>query len=343
MIATAKRQYQFAMKATYLAQIKLVLGASVVAWALPLSGQTLFSDNFDTDTSASWSVNVLGVGLSDATFAFDYGAVGIPSAPNSSGTTLGLRLRANQFGGASAVFPSGVSVSPTGQNLTGDYRLQFDLWLNYNGPLNGGGSGSTQITGAGIGTAGASPQIAGQGAIDSIFFGASGDGGSSVDYRAYSPAVTSGYNAASGVFAAGTGTSPDARNNTHPYYAGFGGASAPAAQATLFPQQTGATATGAAGFAWRNVVIDKLGNTVQFSIDGLPIATVDAAAAGTLGGGAILLNQFDINATISSDPNSPDLLFGLVDNVQVSVIPEPSVLALAGLGALVLLAIRRRR
>jgi hypothetical protein len=305
--------------------------------------QVLFTESFDVDPTANWTVNILGVGLSDANFNFDYSSVGIPSAPHSGGTTRGLRLRANQYGGATAAFPSGVSVSPTGASFAGDYRVQFDLWQNYNGRLDGGGSGSTQITGAGLGTAGSSAQVAGQGTVDSIFFGTSGDGGSSVDYRAYSPSTTAGYTAASGVFAAGTGTSPDARNNSHPYYAVWGGSLAPAAQVSLYPQQTNATAVGAQGFAWRDVVIEKSGGFVTYSIDGTLIAKVDLSAAGTLGGGNILFNHFDINASISADPNSPALLFGVVDNVVVTVVPEPAVGALALLGGLALYFARRVR
>jgi hypothetical protein len=52
------------------------------------------------------------------------------------------------------------SISPSGQSFTGDYTLEFDALHKYNGLLNGGGNGSTQVTGAGIGTAGTTPQWA---------------------------------------------------------------------------------------------------------------------------------------------------------------------------------------
>lgn len=309
----------------------------MVALAVPGIAQTLFQENFDLDPTANWTVQTSAAGLQAADFYFDYSAVGIPSAPNSiGGTTRGLRLQANIFGTTGA-FPGGVSVSPVGQSLSGDYRLQFDMWINFNGPLGAGGSGSTHITGAGIGTAGASVQIAG-GTVDSVFFGASGDGGSSVDYRAYSPSTQSGYADASGVFAAGTTGSP--RNNTNPYYAGFGGASAPAEQLSLYPQQTEVTAAGAQGFAWRDVVIERNGDIVQWSVDGTLLATVDATGV-SLGGGSILFNQFDINATASLDAASVALQFGLIDNIRITAIPEPSVLALGGVG-LALFALRRR-
>lgn len=312
--------------------------ATVSLAAVNCQAQLAFFDSFDLNHTASWTVNTTGVGLSDANFFFDYSTVGIPSAPNSvAGSTIGLRLRANMYGGETAAFPSGVSVSPTGFSLTsGDYELRYDVWMNFNGPLPGGGSGSTQVTGAGIGTAGTTTQVAG-GTIDSINFGATGDGGSSADYRAYAPAAQSGYADASGVFAAG------GRNSSATYYAQFGGATPPAAQTALFPNQTGATAVGAAGFAWHDSVITKVGNTVTWSLDGLLLATVDLTAAGTLGGGNILFSQYDINAGISTDTNAPATSFGLVDNVRVTVVPEPTSGALLLLGVGCLAVVRRIR
>jgi hypothetical protein len=316
-----------------------VLASAPLGWRI--GEASVFLDDFDTDTSAAWVVNkATGANANDAGnrayFSFDYGTVGIPSAPHSvGGTTHGLKLQANVAGG---IF-TGLSVSPAGQSFAGDYILRFDLWQNYNGPLNGGGSGSTQVSGGGIGTAGTTAQWAG-GAYDSIFFGTSGDGGSSVDYRVYPNANVA--LPASGLYAAGTDTSPDSRNNTHPYYAGFGGASAPAAQLALFAQQTGATAVGAQGFAWRDVQITKTGNIVTYDIDGVRIATVDATGM-TLGGGDILLTYFDINATSSADALAPDLLFGLFDNVSVAPVPEPSLWAVVfGAAAGVFALIRRR-
>lgn len=321
----------------------LFVTTAALAGQLSLSAQTLFSDNFDTDTSASWTVNNSG-GNNAATFLFDYSTVGIPSAPNSGGSTLGLKMEANY--GAVGVY-GGISVSPNGQNFTGDYVLRFDLWQNYvgnrtTGGITSGGNGSTQMTGAGIGTAGTTPQWQG-GAHDSVHFGATGDGGATVDYRAFSTVTgsdTNGYAAASGVYAAGTAST--VRNSSNTYYAGFGGEGAPAEQIALYPQQTNTTSIGSQGFQWHDVAIMKLGNTITYTIDGTLIATVDASTV-TLGGGNILLNHSDINIGSSSDPQVRELLFGLFDNVRVEVVPEPSTLALGafGLGALYLL--RRRQ
>ncbi|HEY3245163.1 MAG TPA: PEP-CTERM sorting domain-containing protein [Phycisphaerae bacterium] len=293
----------------------------------PAPATPLFSENFEIDPTANWTVNN-GPGTQAANFFFDYSTVGIPPAPNGAGTR-GMKLQANLTGG---VF-SGFSVSPMGQNFTGDYTLNFDWWANFNGPFPGGGSGSTNLSTFGIGTSGTIAQWPG-GTQDSVWFAATGDGGSASDYRAYSTAAPTSYPSGSPVYAAPGG----GINNTNAYYAVFGGVMAPAAQLALFPQQTGTTAVGSAGMAWHQVVIDKSGNSATWRVDGLLIATIDLNTV-TLGGGDIFFGHSDINATSSTDPNAPSLLFTLIDNI--TVVPEPGTLGLLALGGL--LIVRRRR
>lgn len=84
-------------------------------------------------------------------------------------------------------------------------------------------------------------------------------------------------------------------------------------------------------------------NIATYTIDGLLIATVDVSTAGTTGGGNILFNHYDINATSSTDPNAGSLLFGLVDNVVVTAVPEPEEYAAIFGGVLVAGALLRRR
>lgn len=294
-----------------------VLLAAVPAYA------SLYTQDFEVDSTANWTLNN---GPSDAAadFFFDYATVGIPAAPGGAGTR-GLKLQANL---ANGIF-SGMSVSPTGQSFAGDYVVEFDWWANFNGPFPGGGSGSTNLSTFGIGTAGATPQWPG-GVQDSVWFAGTGDGGSSADWRAYSSAATTGYPDGSPVYPYTT------RNNTNPYFAGFGNNAAPAAQLALFPQQTGLTAVGSAGMEWHFVQITKAGTTATWYVDGLLMATIDLNTV-TLGGGNIFFGHSDINATSSTDVNDAALLFTLIDNVNVT--PEPGSLALLALG---LLALRRR-
>ncbi|MCB1129253.1 MAG: hypothetical protein KDM81_22325, partial [Verrucomicrobiae bacterium] len=159
----------------------------LLAFSATALGQTLYQDNFDTDTSASWTVNDPGETDITVVFSYDYSAIGVPAAPGGSGTT-GLKMTANNTGG---VF-SGFSVSPTGESFSGNYRVSFDLWQNYVGPVGPGGSGTTQFSMFGIGTSGTTPIKIGN-TTESLGFGATLDGGSSVDYRVYSSLFLTGY------------------------------------------------------------------------------------------------------------------------------------------------------
>jgi hypothetical protein len=311
----------------------LVVGAVAIA-TLAVSGASvaaaLYAENFEADPTAAWTVNNA---LSDsaANFFFDYSTVGIPLAPTSAaGASRGLKLQANLTNG---IF-SGLSVSPTGQSFVGNYRLAFDWWANVNGPFPAGGSGSTNLSTFGIGTSGAVAQWPG-GTTDSVWFAATGDGNSSADWRAYSTAAPTSYGDGDPVYAA------PSRNASDPYYAGFGGVAAPAAQFALFPQQSGLTNVGAAGMAWHEVVIDKTGTTVSWYVDGLLIATIDLTTV-VLGGDNIFFGHSDTNTTSSTDPNDADLLFTLIDNVRVlddaAAVPEPSSLSLIALATLLALA-----
>lgn len=284
----------------------------------------LYSEDFEFNPTANWTVNN---GPSDfaADFFFDYSSVGIPEAPSGSGT-YGMKLQANLSNG---IF-SGMSASPIGQSFSGDYVVEFDWWANFNGPFPASGNGSTNLSTFGIGTSGTIAQWPG-GTQDSVWFAATGDGGSVADWRAYSTAAPTSYPNGSPVYPFAS------RNNTDPYFAGFGGVSAPAAQALLYPQQTGTTAIGSAGMEWHQVKIEVLGGLAKWYVDGLIMATIDLSTV-TLGGGNIFFGHSDINATSSTDPLDAELLFTLIDNIRVT--PEPTSLALLALGALV--GVRRR-
>jgi hypothetical protein len=295
----------------------------------------LYSQNFNVNDTANWTVNPSGLANSDfvADFFYDYSAIGVPSAPNGTGTR-GLKMTANNSG---AVF-SGFTASPTGQNFTGDYRVSFDMWQNYVGPLGPGGSGTTQFSQYGIGTAGTSTQWIGSTSKDSVSFGTTLDGGSATDYRAYSSAANTSYPAGNAVYQAPAG----AINNSDAYYAVYTPQSAPAAQVGLFAGQTGSTDPGETAFKWRRVTIDVAGGFATWSIDGTPLAKVNLSTV-TLGGGNILFGHSDTNGTVSADANRVALNVTLIDNIDVSAIPEPTSFALVVLGAAAGLLRRGRR
>ncbi|HRX85264.1 MAG TPA: hypothetical protein P5572_09630, partial [Phycisphaerae bacterium] len=212
---------------------RLMAFMGVLALVAPAAMASLYAEDFNADHTANWMVNDPGLSDIGVDFFYDYSAIGVPAAPNGSGTR-GLKMTCNNSGG---VF-SGFSVSPLGQSFSGNYKLSFDMWLNYVGPLGAGGSGTTQLGQVGIGTAGNVPMWPGAGTKESVTFAATLDGGSSVDYRVYSSAQPTGYPDADPVFAAGAHAGN--RNESDPYYtAAFPGTTAPAAQTLLFPGQTG--------------------------------------------------------------------------------------------------------
>jgi hypothetical protein len=290
--------------------------AAVVGQSAPAQ-QVLYSENFDSPDSANnWTVNAAS-SRDTAEFAFDYSTVGVPAAPNSGGTTKGLLLRANRPTDVGAL--SGVSVSPNGQAFTGNYILEFDLWENFPGPAPGGGAGSTQLTGAGIMTSGTVAHYAGSG--DGLWFAATGEGGSSIDYRVYFGGANQ---TTASLYPAG------GQNQTATYYqTNFpGGVSAPAAQLASFPSQSGTTAAGTIGWAWHHVKIAKSGTAVTWDIDNIRMANVDLnAVTTTFGGDNILFEQSDINASQTTTDLDP-VLFGLIDNVKVSTLPGAEVSAI---------------
>jgi hypothetical protein len=310
--------------------------AAIAAVASPALSAPLYVNDFDTDTTASWTVNVPTTTPqldTIANFYYDYSAIGVPPAPGGT-TTRGLKLTANNSAG---VF-SGFSVSPTGKSFGGNYTVTFDLWQNYVGPLGNGGSGTTQLSTYGIGTDGVTPVRPGAAAQNQLMLAHTLDGNSASDYRVYSSAAPTSYASGNAVYAAPGG----AINNTNSYYTtAFPSQTAPQAQKDLFPGQTLATSPGvAAGFVWREVQIDVEGQIAKWSIDGTLIATVPLANL-NLSGGNIFFGHADTNSAVSTDPNDFLLNITLIDNVRV--IPEPSSIAIVGAAVLGLVALGRRR
>jgi len=90
----------------------------------------LFSENFDTDVSANWSVafgSANGIPDFSAQFGYDYAIDGLPPAPGSSGTT-GLRVTVNkdEIGSAAAV-----NLYLRNQSFSGNFAVRFNMLLNY--------------------------------------------------------------------------------------------------------------------------------------------------------------------------------------------------------------------
>lgn len=284
----------------------------------------LFTDDFNTDSSASYTIATSSADTA-VTFAFDYSALGIPVAPNTTdGTTLGLKMEAN------IQTPTGVEAVTlhTNQTFTGPIRITFDAWVNANGPFPAGGNGSTEFLTAGVGGDGSSVNLGattGSGGWTAV----SGEGGSTRDYRMYKGSGEQF--AESGQFAAGTSSAGGgAHNSSDPYYSAFGDINVDAlAQGG---NQTGNTAVGSFGFAWHEVELVVGNGTMTWSIDGLEIGTLDAAVGDAFNtDGSATIGYMDIFTSVS---DAPQFSFGLVDNFSVTAVPEPSsslVLLFSGL------------
>ncbi len=146
----------------------------------------------DYDAAANYNFNYGGFThwytKTDATL----GSRLIPSAPHSVGaTTIGLKLEVNNLS------PSGTAVINLYPKLaqylggvlpSGDVKMTFDVWMNYNGPFEGG-VGSTEFLAAGIqqqgGGIGAGIPVGDPG-LTGLGLAVDGERGNTFDYRFYS-------------------------------------------------------------------------------------------------------------------------------------------------------------
>ncbi len=275
---------------------------------------TIFFDALDSTSAANWTIN-RSSSDTRVTFGYNYSAMGIPSAPHSTGgTTRGVKMEANMTAGVTAA----LSLSPKNRIFGGDYRLRFDMWINVNGPLPDGGTGSTEHVTAGVGTVWDRTQWTGTGSTaDGYWFSVDGEGGASEtsttsgDFCAFVGATLQ--DPAAGCYAAGTDSTAKGNENAYYVTAFPSGLAAPSDQQSGYTQQTGTLAAGTVGFAWRDVIVARRGNTVEWSIDGIRLATITNAS---LSASNIFVGYWDSYISISDNAN---LSFGLVDNVRVEV------------------------
>jgi hypothetical protein len=275
----------------------------------------LFSDDFDTDTSAQWNF-YWGAqdNLPDYTtnWAFNYGVAPytyngvtylIPPAPNSAnGTTLGLKLTVNNTNGSDA----GVNVYPAGQSFSGNFALKFDLWVNYPGNAGGSGaSGATQYALYGLNFTGTEVNWgATTGPSDGLWFGHDGDGGANRDYRAY---VGAGGGAPEELI--GTASGLYQSNHLASIYQ------------ALFPSPPSETA-GTPGKTWDQVELDQINGNLTLKMNGLTIA--QRANTSGYASGNIMLGLMDVFPSVA-DPASQ--CYVLFDNVRVEDLSAAPILA----------------
>jgi len=328
---------------------------AALATALPrlASAQVVYSDTFNTDSSANYNIFVTpGTGgpAGDATFAYDYGAapgsggLAIPVAPNTTdGSTLGLRLRTDNLRSSAGTVVGATAIATKGLSLATPYQVRVDVWSDYIGGTSLSASGANGTTGVavGIGTSGNALQYVA--ANDGFLVEGFGDngGGANQAYRLYNNnthpnPTTANYWAA--------GTSTTSATFSDPYYtARFPSVAAPAAQVTFAPAtQGGNTAAGTLGFAWHVWTITNDGQNIIWAIDGNTITTSPVSAF-TAGGSQISLGNDDTGLTGSSLANNQLFNAEIFDNFTVTLIPEPGTFSLLTLGSALVLFARRRK
>ena len=189
--------------------------------------------------------------------------------------------------------------------------MVFDLWMNVNGPLPGGGGGSTEFSAAGIGTSGDHVQV-GDDQSDGAWFIVTGEGGSSRDFRFFLNNVF--LTEDSGVYPAGT------QDSTNDYYGSIfpAGKTAPESQVAEFANQAGETSAGQVAFEWVRVQLLKIGDKVTWSMNGTDIAVATQDTAPFSDSGNIFLGYSDLFSSVS---DNEFMSFGLFDNVKVYQLP----------------------
>ncbi|HTD68279.1 MAG TPA: immunoglobulin domain-containing protein [Candidatus Limnocylindria bacterium] len=281
--------------------------------------QTVFSDPFENNSSANWSLfQDSGNGTADYTaeWAFDYGTTPfvsggvtnfIPPAPNSVGTTRGLKLTVNKNDLVASL--SGVSLYPNNQTFSGDYILRCDVWLNYNGPA-GGSAGSTEFASLGINHAGTRVNWGGgtSTASDGLWFAMDGEGGTTSDFRAYegrasaAPALLSFANSGLDANGAQSGDSLD------PFFQ------------TQFPAGTYESA-GAPGKRWTQCEVSQINGMVLWRLNGVIVAERTNTTSFT--NGNVMIGYMDLFTSIPSATNETFVIF---DNVRVLTPVMPPVI-----------------
>jgi hypothetical protein len=332
---------------------RVLLAVAAVA-SLPLMASAqYYSDTFNSSADAS-NYNVYQTtgassgNTSTAVFGYNYSALGIPAAPSNGLTDTGttaLRVQSDDTIATTSAVIGAISVVTKGLVLPSTYSVSVEVWGNYvGGTTIGDANGSNSSTGAavGIGALGTSYDSATSNATQGgVLLDAVRDATSSGGtYRVYASGNNYGNPPASGMYAAGNDTTASMYTTTDGTAPGFykdifPSVAAPTAQSTAASTQTGMTVAGEFGFAWHNETFTQTGTSVLWYIDGNLIATV-ADSLATAGGSQIALGDQDSNT--STGPTTYN--FDLYENLVVT--PEPASLSMLGLGAMSLLARRRK-
>ncbi|MBI2946998.1 MAG: hypothetical protein HYY23_05090 [Verrucomicrobia bacterium] len=298
---------------------RLVLAAIQTALVAHAQAQApLFSDDFDTDTSANWDVfNGSGNGTPDfsAEFNFDYSKHKIPPAPNTTGnTTRGVKLNVNKNDDVANI--AGVSIYPKGKTFSGNYALRFDMWMNYNGPAYGG-TGSTEYGTFGLNHKGDKVNWASATDSDGVWFAVTGEAGAARDYEAFEGLAGAAPTELRGLDAGfldrdGDGTTEFEANPTQ---AGTFPLKA------IFPSPLFESA-GAPGKRWVQGEVRQKDGVLTWLLNGYVIATRPNASGFTSGN--VMLGYMDTFNSIASPKEENFIIY---DNVRVVNLDTEPVLS----------------
>ena len=295
----------------------------------------IYSDNFDSDSSASWSVVGSDGGAANdfsVFFATNYQATtftrqgvtaNIPAAPNGGGG--GLKMFVNKLDATAAI--AAVSAFPNNTPpFTNDYALKVDMFLGYNGPV-GGGTGSTEYGSFGINHTNTTVCALDQSAVttgDGVWFAVTGEGGAAGDYR--SVVGASQFTGFPGGFLDRDG---DGNVETEVFFS----ADTPALPLVLmFPTNAVGETAGAPGKQWVQVEVrqrtNELGDIATWLINNYVIARHTNSGAGN--SGTIMLGNIDSFGSIASPAEDNYVIYDnlrVVDLQGVADLPEVSIAA----------------
>jgi hypothetical protein len=270
----------------------------------------LFSDNFNTDSSANWNLLFADTNTPplldySAFFAFDYSSQGIPPAPHGSGDTLGLFLTVNKDATPTA---AALNLYPTGQNFNGNFALKFDMFLD----IVPGGS-STEYALFGINHSGTKTNWWRSGGVplgwtfDGIFYAIETDAQSAPNFVNYS--------------------SPNTNNNPTALTAGVNSSSLTAGFKSPPWVVAGSPAMSISSNTpvWSDVELSKVGSLITLRINKTVIFTYTNTTP--YNSGNIMLGYED-----AFDSTGPIQDYVVYDNVRVISLAGPVVTAINRVG-----------
>jgi hypothetical protein len=289
----------------------LLCGAALLV-ASSTQASVIISENFESGNAAT-NFTLVDDGTPDgfANFAFDYVAAGIPLAPNSAaGDRLGLQLAVNQTLGAVDALTAFYNVPVNADK----YSLSVDVFISFTGTAGTTEHAHVGVGGDGVTTNSLFTPISGSGS----YIAFDGDGGSASDYRWYLAPANGG---------------PTTVPNTDPSYLGNGSNNTNPFFQQLFPNTNGSP-----GNIWTTVGVEVDAGTISYFFDGT--LTFQGTYTGNLNG-LVSLGLHDPFTSIGTAAGAS--VFTVFDNLTVTVVPEPSTVALLfGLAAIGLVAARRR-